>query len=86
MFSLPPSVTRHFEDGSGRFDPLRVLRTPDEQLLHIARHMPFADRVDLYRQLHHLRVGFVERLAARAAGVDVDAQRARFLRILEAVG
>jgi hypothetical protein len=86
MFNLPPSLTRHFQDASGTVDPLRVLRAPDDQLLHIARDMPYAERVDLYRQLDRLRVGFVERLAARAAGVDVDAQRARFLRILEAAG
>jgi hypothetical protein len=86
MFNMPPSVARHFEDPSGRFDPLRLLRTPDDQLLHIARHMADTERVDLYRQLYGLRVGFVERLAARAAGIDVDSQRVRFLRILEAAG
>lgn len=86
MFNLPPSLTRHFQDPAGHFDPLRLLRTPDDQLLHIARHLPSPEREDLYRRLHRLRPGFVERLALRAAGVDVDSQRVRFLRILEAAG
>jgi hypothetical protein len=86
MFQVPPSVARHFQDPSGRFDPLRLLRTPDDQLLHIARHMGHTERADLCRQLARLRVGFVERLAARAVGIDVDSQRVRFLRILEAAG
>jgi hypothetical protein len=84
MFRLPPSLTRHFQDPSGRFDPLQLLRTPDEQLLHLARHMPDAERVDLYRQLARLRLGWLERMALQAAGVDLDWQRARFLRILDA--
>jgi hypothetical protein len=84
MFDLPPTLTRHFQDPGGRFDPLRLLRTPDEQLLGIARHMPHAERADLYSRLHRLRFGLLERMALRAAGVDPDAQRVRFLRILEA--
>jgi hypothetical protein len=84
MFNLPPTLTRHFQDPSGRFDPLRLLRTPDDQLVRIARHMPPSERVDLYRQLDRLRLGFLERMAMRAAGVDPESQRARFLRILEA--
>jgi len=84
MFDLPPSLTRHFQDPGGRFDPLRLVRTSDEQLLRIARHMPHAERADLYHRLHRLRLGMLERMALRAAGVDPDAQRVRFLRILEA--
>ena len=84
MFNLPPSLTRHFQDATGQFDPLRLVRTPDEQLVRIARHMPHGERVDLYRQLFRLRLGWVERMAMRAASVDPESQRARFLRILEA--
>jgi hypothetical protein len=84
MFDLPPSLTRHFQHPGGQFDLLRLLWTPEDQLVRIAQHMPDTERVDLYRQRYWLRVGLVERLAARAAGVDVDSQRVRFLRILEA--
>ncbi len=86
MLDLPSSLTRYFQDTSGQFDPLRLLRTPDAQLLDIARDLSFAERVDVYSRLLHLRLGFMERLALKAAGVDVDAQRVRFLRILEAAG
>jgi hypothetical protein len=86
MFNLPLNLTRHFLDASGRFDPLRLLRTPDDQLVHIARDLSYPERVDLYRRLCRMRLGFLERLALRAAGVDVDSQRVRFLRILEAAG
>jgi hypothetical protein len=84
MFDLPPSLTRHFRDASGHFDPLRLLRTSDDQLVRIARHMPHGERADLYRRLDRLRLGWVERMAMRGAGVDPEAQRARFLRILQA--
>jgi hypothetical protein len=84
MFDLPPNLTRHFEDGSGRFNPLRLLQTPDDQLVNIARDLPFSERAALYRKLFSLRLGLLERLALNAAGVDVDSQRLRFLRILEA--
>jgi hypothetical protein len=84
MFNLPPSLTRHFQDARGRFDPVQVLRAPDDQLMRIARHMPPAERVGLYRRLCGLRLGWLERLALQAAGVDPDSQRRRFLRILDA--
>lgn len=84
MFNLPPSLTRHFQDARGCFDPELVLRTPDDQLVRIARHMPPAERIGLYRQLCGLRLGWLERMALQAAGVDPDFQRWRFLRILDA--
>ena len=84
MFNLPPSLTHHFQDASGRFDPLRLLRAPDDQLVRVARHMPYGERVNLYRRLSRLRLGWVERMAMRAVGIDPESQRARFLRILEA--
>jgi hypothetical protein len=49
----------------------------------LARQMPPAESADLYRRLRSLRLTWLERMAAQAAGVDVEAQRRRFLRILE---
>ena len=84
MFNLPPSLTRHFQDPWGCFDPYQLVCAPDEQLVRIARHMRHAERVQLYRQLCRLRLGWLERMALSAAGFDPDWQRVRFLRILDA--
>ena len=83
MVNLPASLTRHFLDASGRFDHVALLKTPDERLVAIARDMPGAEWLDLYRRLRGLRLTWFERTMARAAGIDIDAQRARFLRVLE---
>jgi hypothetical protein len=84
VFELPPSLARHFRDRSGRVDFRALLRTPDDRLIAPARRMPEAEWADLYARLRRLRLGLVGELAARAAGVDVEAQRRRFLRVLEA--
>jgi hypothetical protein len=83
VLQLPPSLTRHFVDPSGSFDHLALLRTPDERLVSIARQMPPQERAWLYRRLERFRPGFVERMMAQAAGVDLARQRMRFLRVLE---
>ena len=83
MFNLPYSLTRHFRDAAGNFDAAALLHTPDADLVALARSMPEDDLVDLYGQLLRLRMSWLERAAQRAAGVDVDAQRSRFLRVLE---
>jgi hypothetical protein len=84
MFHLPPNIACYFQDPYGQFDPLRLVRTPDDQLVSLARSLSPDELVGLYRQLYGARLGLVERLALRAAGVDPDRQRQRFLRILEA--
>jgi hypothetical protein len=83
MFNLPHSLTCHFRDAAGNFDAQALLSTPDEHLVAIARAMPEDDLVNLYWRLRELRMSWLERAALRAAGVDVDAQRLRFLCILE---
>ena len=84
MFELPPSLARHFRSPSGRLDYLALLRTPDDRLIDLARRMPDAEWADLYGGLRRYRPSLLERLTAGAAGIDVDAQRRRFLAILEA--
>jgi hypothetical protein len=83
VFDLPPSLTRHFLDRSGRFDYRALLRTADQQLIGLASRMPAEDRAALYGRLRGLRLTFVERLMAHSAGLDIDRQRLRFLWILE---
>jgi hypothetical protein len=82
MFSLPCSLTRHFRDGAGNFDYQALLRAPDGLLLDLARQLSAAEYSELYRRLQGLRLNWCEQMLARAAGVDVDVQRRRFLRIL----
>jgi hypothetical protein len=84
VLSLPPSLTSHFQDASGRFDYRALLCAPDEDLLTLARQMPVHELAGLYRRLRDLRLGWAQRLMAQAAGVDVDFQRSRLLRVLEA--
>lgn len=83
MFPLPPSLARHFRDRSGKLDYRAMLRTPDARLVELARDMEADERVELYHRLRRFRLGFFESLAASAAGVDVEAQRRRFLWVLE---
>ncbi|MBX9623217.1 MAG: hypothetical protein K2X82_05330 [Gemmataceae bacterium] len=83
MFPLPPNLTRHFRGPSGKLDYRAVLRAPDAQLVELARDMEPGERVELYHRLRRFRLGFFEGIAASAAGVDVETQRRRFLRILE---
>jgi hypothetical protein len=83
VLTLPPSLTRHFRDAAGRFDFRALVRTPDERLVELARDVPAVERIDLYRRLRGLRLGWLERLMLQGAGVDVDQQRARFLWVLE---
>jgi hypothetical protein len=83
VFHLPPSLARHFATPDGRIDYRAVLRTPDAQLIELAREMEPDERVELYHRLRRFRLGFVEGLMASAAGVDVEAQRRRLMRVLE---
>jgi hypothetical protein len=84
MLNLPSSLTRHFLDASGNFDYQALLQTPDHELTDLARQLPACEQAELYRRLHGLRLSWFEKTLARAAGVDVDVQRQRFLRILQA--
>lgn len=84
MFDLPPSLARHFRDPAGRIDYHALLRTPDEHLVRLARQMPEGEWADLYGRLWRFRPGFLERMMASAAGIDVELQRRRFLAVLEA--
>jgi hypothetical protein len=83
VLTLPHSLTRHFRDAAGRFDFRALVRAPDERLVEVARRMSAADRIDLYRRLRGLRLGWLERMMLQGAGVDVEHQRARFLWVLE---
>ncbi|MBX9583764.1 MAG: hypothetical protein K2X87_25970 [Gemmataceae bacterium] len=83
MFDLPPSLARSFRTPDGRTDFRAVLRTPDARLVELARGMKPEERVGLYHRLRRFRLGFVESLMASAAGVDVEAQRRRLMRVLE---
>jgi hypothetical protein len=80
VIDVPPSLARHFR---GRPDVLTLLRAPDETLFALACEMTSAERHDLYDQLFHLRLGFAEQFLARAAGMNPDAERRRFLSILQ---
>lgn len=84
MIALPPSLLSRFRTPSGTPDYLAVLRAPNDTLLGIARQMPLAERAGLYHQLRRARPGFLETMAASAAGVDLEAQRRRLLAILDA--
>ena len=83
MLTLPPSLARHFRDGSGRVDYRRLFRTPDDRLVALAREMPEDEWAALYAKLRRYQPGLLDRMAASAAGVDIDALRRRFLRVLE---
>jgi hypothetical protein len=80
VIDVPPSLARHFR---GRPDVLTLLRAPDETLFALACEMTSAERHDLYGQLFHLRLSFAEQFLAHAAGVNPDAERRRFMVILE---
>jgi hypothetical protein len=84
MFNLPHSLTRHFQDRAGNFDYRALLRAPDGQLLALARRLPPGEQTELYHRLQGLRLSWCQKMLAQAAGVDVDVQRRRFLRILRA--
>lgn len=81
MFDLPPSLARHFRDAAGRLDYDALLGTPDDTLFALACEMPPEERELLYVRL--LRLSWLEQAMARAAGIDVDSQRHRFMHILE---
>jgi hypothetical protein len=83
VFDLPPSLTRYFLDPCGHFNYQALLRTPDAQLVALAREMAPHERANLYNRLWGLRPTWLRRLMAEAAGVDLDRQRLRFLRILD---
>lgn len=77
MIDLPPSLARHFRG------PGDLVRTPDERLIELARDLTPDERAWLYHKLRTLRVGFVESLAAGAAGIDVERERRRLMCVLE---
>lgn len=83
MFALPPSLAQHFRDRTGHVDYFRLLRTPDAQLVGLARQLPEEEWVSLYTQLRQYQPGLLERMAAAAAAIDIEAQRRRFIRVLE---
>lgn len=83
MIELPPTIARHFRDPTGRLDLRAVVRAPDAVLVDLARDLTPDERVRLYLRLQTLRIGFVESLAASAAGFDVDRERRRLMRLLE---
>jgi hypothetical protein len=60
-----------------------VVRAPDATLVNLARDLTPDERARLYLRLRTLRVGFVESLAATAAGFDVERERRRLMRLLE---
>jgi hypothetical protein len=77
VIDLPPSLARHFRD------PAALVRTPDARLVELARGLTPDERAWLYHRLTTLRVGLVEAIAARAAGIDVEHERRRLMRLLE---
>lgn len=77
MIDLPPGLARHFRS------PGDLVRTPDERLIELARDLTPDERAWLYHRLRTLRVGFVESLAASAAGIDVERERRRLMCVLE---
>ena len=83
MIDLPPGLARHFRDHAGRLDLRAVVRAPDGLLVDLARDLTPDERARLYLRLRTLRVGFVESLAASAAGFDVERERRRLMRLLE---
>lgn len=83
MIDFPPSLARHFRDRTGGIDLRAVVRAPDDVLVELARDLTPDERVRLYLQLRTLRVGFVESMAAGAAGFDVERERRRLMRLLE---
>ncbi|QDU21207.1 hypothetical protein [Urbifossiella limnaea] len=83
MIVLPPGFASQFRDRAGRVELRAVVTAPDARLVELARDLTPDERVRLYVQLRDLRVGFVESLAASAAGVDVERERRRLLRLLE---
>jgi hypothetical protein len=83
VIELPPGFARHFRDRTGRVDFRAVVRAPDALLVELARDLTPDERAHLYLRLRSLRVGFVESLAASAAGFDVGHERRRLMRLLE---
>lgn len=83
MIDLPAGLARHFRDRTGRVDMAAVVRAPDAVLVDLARDLTPDERARLYLRLRTLRVGFVESLAASAAGFDVERERRRLMRLLE---
>jgi len=83
VIDLPPEMARHFRDRTGRVDLRAVVRAPDDVLVDLARDLTPDERARLYLQMRTLRVGFVESLAAGAAGFDVEYERRRLMRLLE---
>ena len=82
MFDLPVSLTRHFRKPSGKVKYRALLRSPDVHLLAIARQMHPLERAVLSQRLREFRLNWLQHALARSAGIDVDYERRRFLRIL----
>ena len=83
MIELPPALARHFRGPDGRVDVRALVRTPDATLIDLARDLTPDERAWLYHRLGTLRVGFVEKLAATAAGFDLERERRRLMHLLE---
>jgi hypothetical protein len=83
VIDLPPGLARHFRDNTGRVDLRAVVRAPDHLLVELARDLTPDERARLYLRLRTLRAGFVEVLAASAAGFDLERERRRLMRLLE---
>jgi hypothetical protein len=82
MFDLPPSLARYFLDASGRVNYRALMRTPDRHLVDIARTIDHTERAGLFHRLRRMRLNWLQQAAAQAAGINVEVQRQRFLRVL----
>jgi hypothetical protein len=69
-------------DASGRVNYRALVRTPDRHLVAIARTMDPAERAGLFHRLRRTRLNWLQQTVAQAAGIDVEVQRQRFLRVL----
>ncbi len=83
MIDLPPALARHFRGADGRTDFRALVRAPDARLVALSRELTPDERAWLYHRLQTFRAGFVESLAASAAGFDLDRERRRLMRLLE---
>jgi hypothetical protein len=71
-----PTLGRYFQ--GGKPDVRALAAAPDSELKPALAGLPHATRRELRTQLAGYRPNMVERLGARAAGIDIDQQKTRF--------
>jgi len=81
--TMHPQVAKYMnQDGSVKFRD--VIAAPDAELQSTVALLSPQERAQMQQQLNAFSPSFAQRLAARAAGIDIEGQRKRLAGILGA--